>query len=89
LRLFQKNETVELHGLGNAIAFAVEVSQILVANGHATIQSIQTSTVVTPSGVRKTDKTKAKVVVIVKRTAAALLAVVNDDDAGADEGDYE
>jgi len=67
----------------------VEVSQILVAAGNATIQSIQTSTVVTPSGVRKTDKTKAKVVVIVKRTPQALEAIVDDDEGGEDDAPYE
>jgi len=78
LRMLQKHETVELHGLGNAIAAAVEVSQYLIPTGRAVLEKITTSTIPTSAS------RKPEVVIILHRTAKAL---ENLDDA--DERDDE
>jgi len=66
LQMFLENETVELHGLGNAISSAVEVSQYIIPTGKATLQKIHTSTVQTANS------RKPEIVITLHRTAKAL-----------------
>jgi len=66
LRMFLDNETVELHGLGNAISSAVEVSQYIIPTGKAILQKIHTSTVQTANS------RKPEIVITLHRTPKAL-----------------
>jgi len=67
LRMLAKHDTVELHGLGNAIAAAVEVSQYIIPTGKATLQKITTSTVQTSAS------RKPEVVIILQGTEKAKI----------------
>lgn len=66
LQMFLENETVELHGLGNAISSAVEVSQYIIPTGKATLQKIHTSTLQTANS------RKPEIVITLHRTPKAL-----------------
>jgi len=66
LRMFAKHDTVELHGLGEAISSAVEVAEYLIHLDKSTLQRITTSTV------RSGSTNKPEVVVILKRTQGGL-----------------
>jgi len=46
--MFTTHDTVELHGLGNAIASAVEVAQALTSQHPFVLQRIFTSSLQTP-----------------------------------------
>jgi len=82
LRMLTKHDTVELHGLGNAIAAAVEVSQYIIPTGKATLQKISTSTVQTSAS------RKPEVVIILRGTEKAKIAIPDggeEDEDGDDE----
>jgi len=79
LQMFLENETVELHGLGNAISSAVEVSQYIIPTGKAILQKIQTSTVQTSTS------RKPEIVIILQRTAKAL---ETNEEIEEEEEDY-
>jgi len=83
LRMFLENETVELHGLGNAISSAVEVSQYIIPTGKAILQKIQTSTVQTASS------RKPEIVIILQRTQKALETNEEDFDEEEDGDQYD
>jgi len=85
IRMFVKHEQIELHGLGAAIASAVEVSQLLLKTNKCLIKKIVTSTVSTgPSR-------KPEIVIHLQRTQIpqvdepttadedALVAITEDD----------
>jgi len=82
LKMLLKNETVELHGLGNAIASAVEVSQYIIPTGKATLQKITTSSVVTSAN------NKPEIVIILQRTSKALETTIDDNEYEEEDG-YE
>merc|ERR1719461_1055645 len=62
LRMFAKHETVELHGLGEAISTAVELSQSLLVTGKCGILKIRTSMVDTSNA------RKPEIVIILNRS---------------------
>jgi len=79
IKMFQKFETVELHGLGFAISTAVEVSQYIVHTGKAVVQKITTSTVRASQ--------KPEMVIILQRTPKALEDT--NDDGEEEDDDYQ
>jgi len=81
LRMLTKHDTVELHGLGNAIAAAVEVSQYIIPTGKATLQKITTSTVQTSAS------RKPEVVIILRGTEKAKTAI--DENPAVDEDEED
>jgi len=87
LRMLAKHDTVELHGLGNAIAAAVEVSQYIIPTGKATLQKITTSTVQTSAS------RKPEVVIILRGTQKAKDAPApappSTEGGGYDDGDED
>ena len=80
LRMFVKHEIVELHGLGAAIAAAVDVSQHLQHIQKATIQRITTGTVASGGA------PKPEIVILIKRTGIPdiaeeeLIRITEDED---------
>jgi len=79
LRMLAKHDTVELHGLGNAIAAAVEVSQYIIHTGKADLKKITTSTV------QNNATRKPEVVIILSATPKAKETVVDNYEGGDEE----
>eukprot|EP00823_Brevimastigomonas_motovehiculus_P001318 TRINITY_DN1183_c0_g1_i1.p1 TRINITY_DN1183_c0_g1~~TRINITY_DN1183_c0_g1_i1.p1 ORF type:complete len:126 (-),score=21.64 TRINITY_DN1183_c0_g1_i1:108-485(-) len=76
LKMMKQHETVELHGLGNAISSTCEVSQYLVRQGKATVSHVKTGFL------QSNQIRKPEIVIILKRTQ---LALQDTEDEGEDE----
>jgi len=99
--MLREHETVELHGLGEAISAAVEVSQYLVGTKYAAIQRVVTNMIQT------SPSRKPEIVITLKRikmppartegvpmgdqqedsVTAALNEEEEDDEEAGEEGD--
>ena len=83
LRMLSHHATVELHGLGQALAATIEVGQHLIHNNRAELANIRTGT--TTAGER--GGSKPEVVIVLKRAAGqsynedeeALISMTEDD----------
>jgi len=81
LRMLKTHDTVELHGLGNAISSAVEVSQYIIPTGKAQLAKITTSTVSTGQS------RKPEIVIVLKFTELGRKAPINEKDDEDDDGE--
>jgi hypothetical protein len=64
----RSHETVELHGVGEAITNTVRAGEVLVSNGYTSLDRLETTSIEEPNQYGVTTK-RSKVIVILRKTS--------------------
>jgi hypothetical protein len=66
-QVLRQQETVELHGVGEAITYSVRATDVLCANGYAELQKFETTTI-EESDFSGAPARRAKVIIVLRRS---------------------